>query len=105
MAASLGIDLVPGYFNSDLIENWFSQMCSLRNGANQNPTVAQIGPAINSNLITGSIVSEKGNTGLKFYTIVQVRCHDILSKHDKVTVLLMVKSHVLKLIYKYVFLL
>ena len=63
VAASLGIGLVPGYFNSDLIENWFTQIRSLRNGANQNPTLAQIGPAINSNLITGSIVSEKSNTG------------------------------------------
>ena len=59
VAASLGIGLFPGYFNSDLIENWFSQMCSLRNGANQNPTLGQIRPAINSNLITGSVVSKK----------------------------------------------
>ena len=63
VASSLGIGLIPGYFNSDLIKNWFCQMRSLRNGANQNPTLAQIGPAINSNLITGSILSEKGNTG------------------------------------------
>ena len=63
VASSLNIGIVPGYFNSDLIENWFCQIRSLRNGANQNPTMSQIGPAINSNLITGSLVSKKGNSG------------------------------------------
>ena len=63
VASSLNIGIIPGYFNSDLIENWFCQMRSLRNGANQNPTMSQIGPAINSNLITGSLVSKKGNSG------------------------------------------
>ena len=27
------------------------------------PTLRQIGPAINSNLITGSVISHKGNAG------------------------------------------
>ena len=35
----------------------------LHNGFNQNPSLHQIGPCINSNLISGSIVSAKGNTG------------------------------------------
>ena len=63
VASSLGIPIIPGYFNSDLIENWFCQMRCLHKGSNQNPTMSQIGPGINSNLITGSIVSAKGNTG------------------------------------------
>ena len=62
-ASSFNISLIPGYFNSDLIENWFCQICGLRNGSNQNPTLRQIGPAINSNLITGSVISHKGNAG------------------------------------------
>ena len=38
-------------------------MHTIRNGANQNPTLCQIGPAINSNLITGSLFSKKSNSG------------------------------------------
>ena len=57
------IPLVPTYFNSDLIENWFCQIRGLHNGFNQNPTLSQIGPCINANLLTGSVVSTKGNTG------------------------------------------
>ena len=58
----LGVALNPGYFNSDLIENWFCQMRTIRNGANSNPTLLQIGPAINTNILTGSVVSKKSNT-------------------------------------------
>ena len=63
MSTSLKVPIIPGYFNSDLIENWFCQVRGLRNGCNQNPSLCQIGPSINSNLISGSIVSAKGNTG------------------------------------------
>ena len=63
VATKLHIGLIPGYFNSDLIENWFCQMRGLRNGSNQNPSLSQIGPGINSNLITGSLISKKGNSG------------------------------------------
>ena len=63
ICSSKNIPLVPGYFNSALIENWFCQICGLRNGFSQNPTLKQIGPSINSNLITGSLISAKGNTG------------------------------------------
>ena len=59
---SLGVGLNPGYFNSDLIENWFCQMRTIRNGANSNPTLLQIGPAINTNILTGSVVSKKSNS-------------------------------------------
>ena len=63
VTSKLSIPIVPGYFNSDFIENWFCQMHTIRNGANQNPTLCQIGPAINSNLITGSLFSKKSNSG------------------------------------------
>ena len=63
IAEKLKIPLVPGYINSDLIENWFCQHRGLRNGFNQNPTLSQIAGATNSNIITGSVVSSKGNAG------------------------------------------
>ena len=65
VTTEMKIPLVPGYFNSDLIENWFCQIRGLHNGFNQNPTLSQIGPSINANLLTGSVVSCKGNTGGK----------------------------------------
>ena len=61
IATSLNVQIIPGYFNSDLIENWFCQIRGLRNGMNSNPTLSQIGPSINSNIITGDIISSKGN--------------------------------------------
>ena len=63
VAQKLQISLIPGYINSDLIENWFCQHRGLRNGFNQNPTLCQIAGATNSNIITRSVVSSKGNTG------------------------------------------
>ena len=60
IATSLNVP-IPGYFNSHLIENWFCQIRGLRNGMNSNPTLSQIGPSINSNIITGDIISSKGN--------------------------------------------
>lgn len=63
IASTLKVALVPGYINSDTIENYFCQQRGLRNGFNQNPTLLQIGPATNANLITGSVVSRKSNTG------------------------------------------
>ena len=65
IATKLNIPIVPGYFNSDLIKNWFCQIRGLRNGFNQNPTLSQISPSINANLLTGSVVSSKGNAGGK----------------------------------------
>ena len=63
VAERLKLPLVPGYINSDLIENWFCQHRGLRNGFNQNPTLCQIASATNANIITGSVVSSKGNAG------------------------------------------
>ena len=65
LATEINVPIVPGYFNSDLIKVWFCQVHGKRNGCNQNPYPRQIGPAINSNLLTGSIVSKKGNAGGK----------------------------------------
>ena len=69
VATELNISITPGYINSDLIENWFCQICGLHNGFNQNPTLKMIGPSINSNVIPGSVISVKGNTsghGMKY---------------------------------------
>ena len=63
VAKKLHISLIPGYINSDLIENWFCQHRGLRNGFNMNPTLSQIAGATNTNIITGSLVSSKGNAG------------------------------------------
>ena len=63
VTSQMKIPLVPGYFNSDLIKNWFCQIHGLHNRFNQNPTLSQIGPSINANLLTGSVVSSKGNMG------------------------------------------
>ena len=63
VAQKLKISLIPGYINSDLIENWFCQHRGPRNGFNQNPTLCQIAGATNSNIITGSVTLSKGNTG------------------------------------------
>lgn len=63
VAQQLNISLIPGYINSDLIENWFCQHRGLRNGFNANPALSQIAGATNTNIITGSIVSCKGNVG------------------------------------------
>ena len=60
VASSYHIGIAPGYLNSDLIDNWFCQMRSPRNGANQNPSMGYISPGINSNLITGSLIPRKG---------------------------------------------
>ena len=62
-ANSLNLTILPGYVNSDLIKNWFCQHRGLRNGFDMNPTLSQIGSATNTNIITGSVVSSKGNAG------------------------------------------
>ena len=58
------IAIIPGYFNSDLIENWFCQMRGLRQGMNTNMTLAQIGPSINANLLTGNMISRKKSSNV-----------------------------------------
>ena len=68
VAEKLKMSLIPGYINSDLIENWFCQHRGLRNGFNMNPTLSQIAGATNTNIITGSLVSSKGNAGGQFFS-------------------------------------
>ena len=69
VSEKLKISLIPGYINSDLIENWFCQHRGLRNGFNMNPTSSQIAGATNTNIITGSLVSSKGNAGGQSYLV------------------------------------
>lgn len=61
LASKNQLCLNAGYFNSDLIENWFCMQRGQRHGCSQNPTIAQIGPANNTNLLTGCVISSKGN--------------------------------------------
>ena len=63
VGCDINVPVGPEYINSDLIENWFGQIRSLCNGANHKPTFKQTGPSINSNTITGSVISKKGNAG------------------------------------------
>ena len=63
VGCDINVPVAPRYINSDLIENWFGQIRSLCNGTNHNPTLKQIGPSINSNIITGSVISKKANAG------------------------------------------
>ena len=61
-SSEINVPIAPGYINSDLIKNWFCQVRGPSNGFNQNPTLNLIGPAINNNIITGSVISKKGNS-------------------------------------------
>ena len=60
IVCSLNICVFPTKFNSDVIEGFFGEICS-RNGQNQNPAVWQIGPSINTNLLTGNVISSSKN--------------------------------------------
>ena len=64
IASNAEITLIPGYFNSDLIENWFCQLRGLRQGMNTNITLAQIGPSINANLLTGNLISRNKSSNV-----------------------------------------
>ena len=63
VGCDINVPVVLGYIKSDLIEKWFGQIRSLCNGANHNLKLKQIDPSINSNIITGSVISKKGNAG------------------------------------------
>ena len=64
LALANDIAIIPGYFNSDLIENWFCQLRGMRQGMSTNMTLSQIGPAINANLLTGNVVSYKSKSNV-----------------------------------------
>ena len=56
-------DLIkPGYFNSDIVENFFCQQRGIRHGSNTNPTVLQYGPAVNAICLGQTTVSRKSNS-------------------------------------------
>jgi hypothetical protein len=55
----------PGFFNSDLVENFFCQQRGIRNGLNTNPTLAQYGPAVNAICLGQPNISNKCNSGSK----------------------------------------
>ena len=67
-----GISIIPGYFNSDLIENWFCQLRRLRQGMNTNMTLSQIGSSNNANILTGNLVATKSKSnvgkGVRLFT-------------------------------------
>ena len=52
----------PGYFNSDIVENFFCQQRGIRHGCNTNPTVLQYGPAVNAICLGQTTVSRKSNS-------------------------------------------
>ncbi|XP_046357922.2 uncharacterized protein LOC124136148 [Haliotis rufescens] len=60
-----GATINPGYFNSDLVENFFCQQRGVCHGLNNNPTLSQYGPAVNAVCIGQSTVSNKCNSGSK----------------------------------------
>ena len=57
--------LRPGYFNSDIIENFFCQQRGINHGCCTNPTVNQYGPGVNSIVLGQLSVSRKCNSGSK----------------------------------------
>ena len=57
------IPINPGYFNSDIVENFFCQQRGIRHGLTTNPTISQYGPAINAILLGQATVSRKSNAG------------------------------------------
>ena len=66
LANSKGIPVNIGYLNGDLMENWFSQIRGQRFGSNNHPTISQIGPAQNTNIIVGNVLlvkNKKTNAG------------------------------------------
>ncbi|KAL3857566.1 hypothetical protein ACJMK2_012217 [Sinanodonta woodiana] len=60
-----GRAISPGFFNSDLIENFFCQQRGIKNGLNTNPTIQQYGPSVNSICLGQRTVSSKSNSILK----------------------------------------
>lgn len=54
--------IVPGYINSDIIENIFSQQRGLHHGANSNPNYLQYCYGTNSITIGQSVISNKSNS-------------------------------------------
>lgn len=64
-----GDHIKPGYFNSDIVENFFCQQRGIKHGCNTNPTVLQYGPAVNAICLGQTTVSRKSNssTSARFF--------------------------------------
>ncbi|KAK3092667.1 hypothetical protein FSP39_005616 [Pinctada imbricata] len=60
----------PGYLSSDIVENLFGQQRGVRNGLNNNPTLAQYGPSNTAIILGQCTVSNKSNSTNKasFFT-------------------------------------
>ena len=56
------ISVRPGYFNSDVVENFFCQQRGLCNGMNTNPTLSQYGPGVNAIIVGQNTLSRKANS-------------------------------------------
>ena len=56
-----GCPIMPGFINSDVVENFFCQQRGISHGLNTNPTMSQYGPAINSIILGQRTVSRKSN--------------------------------------------
>ena len=57
-----GDHIKPGYYNSDIVENFFCQERGIKHGCNCNPTVMQYGPAVNAICLGQTTVSRKNNS-------------------------------------------
>lgn len=60
----------PGFLNSDIVENLFGQQRGVRNGLNNNPTLAQYGPSNTAIILGQCTVANKSNSTNKasFFT-------------------------------------
>ena len=54
--------IIPGWVNSDLVENIFCQQRTLCNGANTNPTELQYSYAMNAVILGQSLIKRKSNS-------------------------------------------
>ena len=74
----------PGFFIQDVCENVFAQIRTIRNGTNTHPTLSQIGPSINTNLVVGTVVTWKSNCEGQSRSYKGVFPPDSISKGKKV---------------------
>lgn len=61
----------PGFLNSDIVENLFGQQRGVRNGLNNNPTLAQYGPSNTAIILGQCTLANKSNSTNKasFFTL------------------------------------
>jgi hypothetical protein len=68
MHIKVGNSLIPGYFNSDLIENLLCQQRGIINGLNTNPILAQYGPSQNAIILGQKINSSNSGASTALFT-------------------------------------